>query len=447
MKYSDEQKKSIGAYLRKLIENSGSDDKRRPIRQFSKCYLEEIGTEATDDEIERQSKRFSEKLNGDSSIKSYELFILSKLLKTSVEDILSAGQKKYVFPESHVRNYDIAASHDKSIWKKYINRENEFLVCADEYGKTIVDYAVEFKNYDFIKYLIDEKYLWFAADMEIDDNRIMEFGCGTNMGSGDKEYNDITHKIMDNDELRKEVIVLAIENNDDNMLSSLHARESFDILGFISYGATWDRFNEKHMNFANEKNKDIIECVIGTENEKIIDFFSDEFTVRGAHRADNRFIYLYIADIIEGLITQEKYDSAENVIRKVVLHNKNVFERVYKFIETSISTEYEVELKAMTETIEEMRKNGLSEEKIEEIKAERLDKDRMKSIVLNYELKYDAERHIISANHFRASGFVTNIVDVDTSKINNAPDNLQNLLVELNDWYRKVIELGGDRNG
>ena len=136
----------------------------------------------------------------------------------------------------------------------------------------------------------------------------------------------------------------------------------------------------------------------------------------------------------------------ENVIRKALLHNKYIFERVSRYIDASIDAEYEVQLKDLNETIEEMRKNGLSEEEIEKIKAKRLDKERMKSIVLEYELKYDTDRHIVSTNHFKSRGFIGSIVDVDTSKINNAPAAIQTLLVELNDWYRKVIELGGERN-
>ncbi len=446
MKFTVEQKKNIGSYLRKLIEDSGLNSEKTSVRQFCKRFLEYQGIKADDDSIKNMENRFIDILNGKKAIQSNDLLTVSELLKISVEEILSAGQKKYVFLESHVRNYDIAASHDKAVWEKYINRENEFLVCKDEYGKTIIDYAVEFKNYDFIKYLIDGKYLWFASDLEKDDIRIMKFGCGTNMGSVEKENNDITYKIMDDDNLRKEVIILAIENSNDDMLTSLHARESFDLLGYIAYGAEWNKADERITKFADEKNQDIVDRIIRTENGKIVDYFSDEFSIRGAHRADNSFIYPYIADIIEGFVNREKYDSAEKTIRKVLHHNKKVFERVSEYIEASINEEYEAELKALNETIEEMRKNGISEEQIEEIKKKRLDKGRMKSIVLDYELKFDKGMHIISVNHILARGFVCNIVDVDTSKINNAPAAIQNLLAELNDWYRKVIELGGKRN-
>jgi len=407
--------------------------------------------------------RFIDILNGKKAIQSNDLLTVSELLKVSVEEILSAGQKKYVFPESHVRNYDIAASHDKAIWEKYINSQNEFLVCADEYGKTIIDYVVEFKNYDFLKYLIYGKYMWFASEPDDKETEIpiMQFGCGTNMGPENKEnnsvhrgviYNDITSKVMHDDRLRKNAILLAIDNNDDQMLYYLRGRETFDILGYIEYGADRKKNSDSNIKFVNEMDCAIVDAVVKTENERIVDYFSDEFSVKGyrhryMHGSNNSIIYPFIEDIIEGLINRKKYDSAEKSIRKALLHNKKVFEKVSGYIETSINEEYEAVLKALNETIEEMRKNGLSNEQIEEIKNKRLDKERMKDIVLKYELKYDETLHFISANHMLPSGFVFNIIDVDTSKINNAPAAIQNLLVELNDWYRKVIELGGDRNG
>ena len=225
----------------------------------------------------------------------------------------------------------------------------------------------------------------------------------------------------------------------------------FLLLGYIEYGADRKKNSESNINFVNEIDCAIVDAVVKTENERIVDYFSDEFSVKGyrhryMHGADNSIIYPFIADIIEGLINIKKYDSAEKVLRKTILHNRNVFERVSKFIETSIKETYELELNAITENIDEMRKNGLSEEEIEKIKNIRLNKERMKDIVLNRVLKYDEEKHFISADHMLARGFVFNIIDVDTRKISNAPDTIQNLLAELNDWYRKVIKLGGDRN-
>ena len=128
MKFTVEQKKNIGSYLRKLIEDSGLNSEKTSVRQFCKRFLEYQGIKADDDSIKNMENRFIDILNGKKAIQSNDLLTVSELLKISVEEILSAGQKKYVFLESHVRNYDIAASHDKAVWEKYINRENEFLV-------------------------------------------------------------------------------------------------------------------------------------------------------------------------------------------------------------------------------------------------------------------------------------------------------------------------------
>ena len=50
------------------------------------------------------------------------------------------------------------------VWEEYLSREDCIAAYADEFGKTVVDYAIEFKNYDFIKYLVDHDYITLVVD-------------------------------------------------------------------------------------------------------------------------------------------------------------------------------------------------------------------------------------------------------------------------------------------
>lgn len=43
-----------------------------------------------------------------------------------------------------------------------MKREDKLFLNCDEYRKTVIDYALEFNNYKFIKYLLDEEYIWFV---------------------------------------------------------------------------------------------------------------------------------------------------------------------------------------------------------------------------------------------------------------------------------------------
>ena len=152
--------KEIGSNLKKLILN-----KYKSVRQFCLAYLN-LSPHAVSDgpqEIRNLSNRFSQILSGHKSIQTYDLPIISELLDISCEDILSCGE--YRVPLKNRRtNYSIAFSTDKKDWQEYLLHEDHIAAYADEFGKTVVDYAIEFKNYKFIKYLIEKDYITFISE-------------------------------------------------------------------------------------------------------------------------------------------------------------------------------------------------------------------------------------------------------------------------------------------
>ena len=132
-------------------------------------------------------------------------------------------------------NYTIAQSHNKSEWIAYIEEEHKPILNPDEYGKTILDYAIMFGNYDLLKFLVNEKYIWF--DSRKDNDYIMTFGAGTSIqrikfeerDNGvfirKPDMDDLQYKLATEDQLRMYIISFAADYDDLSMLEKLRARE------------------------------------------------------------------------------------------------------------------------------------------------------------------------------------------------------------------------------
>ena len=153
----EENDKQIGQYLSKLI-----DRKYKSKRQFCRAYIEADGNrEADNDAIQKMANRISQIIQGKKAIQTYDLPIFTQLLDVSCEEILSAG-KHFVPVSTHLTNYSVAFTKDKDVWERYVHREDRLILNCDEYGKTVLDYALEFKNIEFLKYLMEKKYIRFV---------------------------------------------------------------------------------------------------------------------------------------------------------------------------------------------------------------------------------------------------------------------------------------------
>ena len=208
--------RKIRIYLRQTILK-----KYDSIRRFCRAYLELRDGSTNDEEIRKLLNRFSQILKGVKRIQVDDLPYVTELLEVSCEEILSAG-KVHLPISSHMTNYDIAFSHDREVWERYMKREDKLFLNCDEYCKSVIDYALEFKNYDFIKYLINEKFIWFV-DMSEWKHFGFTYGAGTSVKRREIGYID-THTPLElqyQDELRIKTIALAIENEDFDVLDSL----------------------------------------------------------------------------------------------------------------------------------------------------------------------------------------------------------------------------------
>ena len=140
-----EDNEKIGQYLSVRI-----DERFKSHRQFCRKYLEAEGHQASNEQLRKMSNRLSQILYGKKGIQIYDLPLFCRLLEVSCEEILSAG-KIHTPTSAHLTNYAAAFSKDELEWETYIEREDSPILNADEYGKTIIDYALEAENYDYKK--------------------------------------------------------------------------------------------------------------------------------------------------------------------------------------------------------------------------------------------------------------------------------------------------------
>jgi hypothetical protein len=136
----------IGTYISGLIEREF-----KSARQFCIAYLQKNGfSEPGREDIQKMANRLSQIIKGAKAIQIHDLPTFSELLHVSFEQILSAG--KCGKPKNRMTNYTVAQSHSKAEWTAYIEEKDNPIFNPDEYGKTVLEYAIMFGNYDFLKF-------------------------------------------------------------------------------------------------------------------------------------------------------------------------------------------------------------------------------------------------------------------------------------------------------
>ena len=398
---------AIGEYLRTAILK-----KYESIRKFCRAYLELKDGQTDDEEIRKLLNRFSQILKGTKRIQTDDLPFVTELLDVSCEEVLSAG-KTHVPVSSHTTNYDIAFSKDREVWEKYMKREDKLFLNCDEYCKSVIDYALEFKNYAFIKYLLDEHFIWFV---DLSDWKAFgfTFGAGTSVKRRDVGYID-THtpiEIQSQDRLRTQTIALAIENNDIDVLDALLAREIPELHSV--------NFFYSHAEVPMEKNDDLLRAVALSDNEAIINYFSDEFPVKNL-KYTNRFVFPHLGELIDLMLENGRYRNAEICIRKAIRHNKSVLNG----LNTLIKEAYECNRSHL----------GFSPDGMDEY----LKKQTM------YDLCYDEMHNLVKyfycPERHKNVGLVSNYIRVTSDKSNAL---IKELVTELNESCDAILALKGD---
>lgn len=250
--------KEIGAYLSRLIRSRGY----KSDRAFCKAYLEHEHREVNDDEVRKMANRMSQMLRGakGKGVQIYDLPVFCDLLGVTCEEILSAGTS-FVMNGSRETNYSIVFSQNPKDWEAYVQREDKLILNPDEYGKTVIDYAIEFKNYKFIKYLIKNNYIWFDSRKE--DTYCMTFGAGTSIERRNPINVDtfFQYTRLQDDLLRMDIIALAVQNKDRQILDELRAREIPELYHKVNFWYC------SQLDFYEKYNDDMIEQIIGATDE------------------------------------------------------------------------------------------------------------------------------------------------------------------------------------
>lgn len=330
----------IGAYISGLIEREF-----KSARQFCKAYLQTDGTkEPTNEEIQNMANRLSQIKKGTKAIQIYDLPIFSELLHVSFEQILSAG-KCGETKNNRMTNYTVAQSHSEAEWIAYIEEKNKPILNPDEYGKTVLDYAIMFGNYDFLKFLVDKNYIWF--DSRKDNDYVMTFGAGTSIqrikfeerDNGvfirKPDMNDLQYKLATEDQLRMYIISFAADHNDLSMLKKLRAREIPELYYKAHYLSCvcpdFDVHYDKNM-----------VSHIAKSGDKVLDYFTEPFEIRDRIRykdGSNRkhiFVFPYISQLLDMLIENDS-PFLKTALEKSIKHNEDTKEKLKSLIRESIN--------------------------------------------------------------------------------------------------------------
>lgn len=320
--------KKIGTFVSKLIE-----DKFQSARKFCIAYLIEGKEEPTEDNIRNMANRLSQIKNGKKAIQIYDLPIFSELLDVSFEQILSAG-KCGVSKNSRMTNYTVAQSHNEKEWTTYIERDDKPILNPDEYGKTVLDYAIEFSNYEFLKFLMDKNYIWF--DSRRDNDYIMTFGAGTSI-QRIKSMDDLQYKLATEDQLRLNIISLAADHNDLKTLENLRAREIPELYYKAHY------LSCKHPDFNAHYDKAMVSHIAKSSCE-VLNYFTDPFEIRDQIRykdgskRKHTFVFPYISQLLNMLV-ENNSSFLKTALEKAIVHNEATMEKLSLLIKESINND------------------------------------------------------------------------------------------------------------
>lgn len=308
----------IGEYLANLI-----DSKYESRRKFCAEWLKLEKLDVAE-HINIRANKLKDILNGKNSIQTRDLPYFGELLGVTFEQILSAGECS-AYNTERVTNYTIANSHDETVWQRYIDMQEKLVLNTDEYDKTVLDYAFEFGNYDFIKFLIKNEYITY--DEESYKMAPQTYGLNTKISALTRVYVDRPQPVWrfeKLDEFRKNLIVLAIRNNDVEMLDYLHARELPELYLLNPYGG-FERiyFEEPDFNLIKK---------IAKSSEKVINYFVTPFDI-SINKKQYEFIYPFMSELLSEMC---KVNSAylELALKKAIKHNEKVFNNLKDIVLT-----------------------------------------------------------------------------------------------------------------
>lgn len=314
----EKDNEKIGQYLKGRI-----DERFESHRMFCRKYLEAAGEPADQEQLRNMSNRLSQILKGKKGLQVYDLPLFCQLLEVSCEDILSAGKSHAPAP-ARLTNYAVSFSKDEREWEAYVEREDSPILNADEFGKTFVDYALEAENYDFLKYLMEKGYIWFVGPDKTEGHAYFTgFGAGTGIEKKifphPQNWNVLDAQLKMRDELRTNMIALAIRHKDLAMLDQLHAREIPTLYQTSAFSGEPTAYGEYY-------NAKLMDALTQADDE-VLEYFSQEFEIADRTGVSNRFLFPFIGELIERLL-QNKNPFAECMLKDAIQHDQFVYDQL-----------------------------------------------------------------------------------------------------------------------
>lgn len=405
MFYLEVNNEIIGDYLSKKILS-----RYKSIRQFCIAYLKLQNTDEVHDEsILRMQNRFTQILKGKKAIQTHDLPIVCDLLGMSCEELLSAG-KCFVPTSSRVTNYDIAFSKDPAEWQQYVDRPDKLILNFDEYGKSVLDYAIEFKNYELLKFLVEKEYINFVFPDDKHLSYMSEFSADTSIKRREIEHIDIlSSRLNFSDSLRISMITLAIENKDYDVLEKFRAKETpmlYEISEYISSVDPLYKCNTPAL----------VEAISNAPDE-VLDYFLQEYDVNIDPKRNMKcfFVYQHLDDLIHVMI-KRKDARAKRVLEAAIKHNQRVYSKLCSMIEKPIKY-YMDEL--------------------------HYDRESAKRIAIRF-FSYDEKCSVIKLFGEKTTGLTSNIIRVDNVKSNDS--DINSLITKLNALFDNVMSFKDEDN-
>ena len=254
---------------------------------------------------------------GEECIQIKQLPYFTELLGVTCEDILSLD-KPIEADRERITNYNTACSSDEKIWEEYFNHKECLGAYCDEYGMTVVDYAIKLRNYGLIKFIFGKKDISpFKEIVESFQSTYLEF----EMIRGASEYWNCSRRPLKKDDgnsKRKEIIYMAIKNNDVDMLESLDAKNECFFVHTIDSNGYILPVKE------NFYDHNILELIAETRSNKVINYFSQGSESKSRHM----YIFPYISDVVEMLLSKGKMGMAVHALNNIRDYNEILAQRV-----------------------------------------------------------------------------------------------------------------------
>ena len=196
-------------------------------------------------------------------------------------------------------------------------------------------YAIEFENYDFIKFLVDKGYIWFDSGDK--QSYFQTFGAGTSIHRIKFEetendgifirkldIKDLPDKLCEEDRLRMNIISLAVSNGDIGMLEKLRAREIPELYYKTSLMPT------SH-DVPNHDKARLVQSIAKSNDKKVIAYFTEPFKIIGGRNYQHTFVFPYLSELLDAMIVNHNPHLKE-ALERAVKHNESTAKKLMDLI-------------------------------------------------------------------------------------------------------------------